>query len=99
MQRDKTRVDHIQERKRTFIFIAKNHCCVSPHANPAEKEARGLDHCSNSTEPSVFYIITCINRIYKLLETVIEVLQREVNKATTYKKNVNAVYIILGISV
>lgn len=87
------------EREKGTFFIAKNHCCVSPLAKCTEKESCGLDHCGYSTDPSIFYIITCINRIYKLLETTFEILQREINKAATYKKNLHAICIILRINV
>lgn len=88
MQRDKTKRDHTCERKweRNSFFIAKDHRCVSLLAKPAEKESHGLERSVYSTEPSVLYTVTCINRIYKLLETVFQILQRDISKAATYKK-------------
>lgn len=85
MQRDKTRADHTWEgKKKQELF---SHCRVPSLAKPAEQEPRGLDRSVGSTEPSVFCILTRMNRIHTLLETVFQILKETLTKQPLTRKN------------
>lgn len=85
MQRDKTRADHTWEgKKKQELF---SHRRVPSLAKPAEQEPRGLDRSVGSTEPSVFCILTWMNRIHTLLETVFQILKETLTKQPLTRKN------------
>lgn len=80
-----------KKRNKTNTFSLLSHCCIPTLATLAKKASYSLDFSIYSVWPSVFYIINYVNRIFKLLETVFKILQREKEKkAAAYLKNINA---------